>query len=137
MAWVYRCHLVIRDWTLGCSLWFLAQADAVVSIHGRHVGEYHFVADIEALEDYDGVDAAFAKLDVDATGLGAVGIQLKESDGGIRLAVDGAADVEDVPKIFEFNGAIDAEVGARALREWVGNLNINSNSTILNRRIDA
>jgi len=44
------------------------------------------------------------------------------------LAADGAADVEDVFEILEFDGAIDAEIGARAV--WERSVNRTSTVTV-------
>src|SRR5208283_5923259 len=51
----------------------LTQPNAVEStLPGGHVGENDFVSNLEALEDFDGVDRSLAELDVDAHGLRAV-----------------------------------------------------------------
>jgi hypothetical protein len=115
----------------------LAQADTVEGVHGGHVGEDDLVADIEALEDFDGVDGNFAELDVDADGFGAVANELEEANGGVSLAVDGPTDIEDIPEVIEFDGAIDAEVGAGAGRKRLGELDVDGDGAVLDGGIDA
>ena len=117
--------------------WLLAQTNAVERVPGGHVGEDYFVADFEALENFDGVDGTLAELDVDADGFRAVVDQLEQTDGAVRLAVNGAADEENVLEIFEFDGAIDAEIGAGAKRERLDDLDVDGDGAIYHGRVDA
>ena len=51
--------------------------------------------------------------------------------------MNGAADVEDVFEILEFDGAIDAEIGARAVWERFGEQDVDGDGAVLDGGIDA
>ncbi len=53
-------------------------------------------------------------LHLHARGLGAVGRQAEQADGAFLLPEGGSADDERVVDAFEFDGALDAQVGPRA-----------------------
>ena len=88
-------------------------------------------------EDFDRVNGRFAEFYIDADGFGAVVDKLEQADGGIGLAVDGAAYEEDVFQVFEFDGAIDAKIWARAHRERFGELDVDGDGAVLDGGIDA
>ena len=51
--------------------------------------------------------------------------------------MNGAADEENVFEVFEFDGAIDAEVGARTERERIGDLDVDGDGAVLDGGVDA
>src|SRR5579885_506956 len=112
------------------------QLDAVEIVPSRHIGQNHFVADLEAVEDFDGVHRSAAELYVDAHGLRAISNNFEETDGAIGLTMNRATDVEDVFQIFDFDGAIHAGVGARAERERFVKSDVHGNGAVLHGRIN-
>ena len=46
----------------------LIQTDAIEIVPGRHVGQNHLVADLQAIQDFDRIDGTAAQLHVDARG---------------------------------------------------------------------
>src|SRR6478735_11804011 len=118
----------------------LVELNALVGVPLGHVGQDHPVAGLEAAEDLDGVDGAAAELDLGADGLGGgeiAAVGLEEVDGAALLAEGRAADVDDVVETLEFDGAVDREVRAGALRQRAGEENVDGDRAILDGGVDA
>jgi len=94
----------------------LLQLNAIVIVHGRHIRENDFVADLQALHDFNGIHRGASQSDLDAHRLVAAGHQLEQPDGAVRFAVDRPANEDNVGQAFEFDGAFDAQVRPRASR---------------------
>src|SRR5215204_4014104 len=93
------------------------ESESVHAVPLRGVGEDDGVAHVQPLDDLDVVDGGAAEFDLRARGLAPVGADLEERDGRLTAAARrGAADVEYVVQPLKFDGAVHAQVDARALR---------------------
>ena len=115
----------------------LIQADALVGIVGGHVGQDDAVAGLEAADDFDRVDGTPSELDRDAGCINLVGVELEDVHSAAFLAEGRPADVNDVVETLEFNRAIDAQVGPRALGEFAGERDVDRDRAVLNLGVDA
>src|SRR5687768_2113619 len=82
-------------------------ANAIVGVPLRTVGQDDPVAGFEAFDDLDGIDGAAAEFHLRAVGVDAFGIEFEEADGAAFLAKRRAADVDDVIEPLQFDCAID------------------------------
>src|SRR6516162_10461646 len=109
------------------SYWFSlesAQTNAIVRIPIAHIGKNNHVARVQPLEDLHRVDGGASQLDVDPHGVRTVAGKFEQADGGFRLAVHRPADVENVLQIFQFDGAVHGEIGARTSGKQAGELHV-------------
>src|SRR2546425_7359915 len=81
----------------------LLQADPVEVVPGGHVGEDHFVSDLQSLHDFDRIHRTPPQLYIDAHGFRSVINNLENPDGAVRLPVYGPADIKHVLQILQFH----------------------------------
>ncbi len=116
---------------------WLVQANTGLGIILRHVGKYDLVADFEAAEDLDVIHGGGAEFDVHAGSVRGAGVELEEAYGGVGFARDGAADVDDIGEALDFDGAVDAELGAGSLGQRAEEADIDGDSAVLSGGIDT
>ena len=120
-------------------IWYwrgLVKADAFVRILGAGVGEDHLIAGLETADDFDRVDRTAAKFHRRAGRFGRSGDEFENPDGVILLAEGRAADVNDVVETLELDRAVNAEIRARAFRQFAVESDIDSDRSLLDRGID-
>src|SRR5580698_1862879 len=115
----------------------LLQPNAIDVVPLRHIGQDDFVADVQARQNFHGVDRVAAQLDVDALGVGIVRHDFEEADRRIGLTVHRPADIQNVFQVLEGDRAVHAEVGARAERKRVVDADIHGDRAVDDRGIDA
>src|SRR5690349_8966345 len=115
----------------------LFQTNPFVAAPCGSVGKNDAITFAQTFANFDGANGKSAELDGGACCFGAVRIHFEKANGGFRLAERGAADIENVFHVFDFNGAVDAEVGTSAIRKRAIEGNIDSDRAVLNARVDA
>src|SRR5215470_5244282 len=115
----------------------LLQANSFVIAPCRSIGKNDAIAFAQSLSNFDGAYGKSAETNGGARCFRTVRTHFKERDDGFGLAEGGAAYIENVFHVFDFDGAVYGEVGACASRERAVEGNINGNGAILNRRIDT
>jgi hypothetical protein len=78
-----------------------------------------------------GVDGAAAEFDAGADGVGAISVEFEDADIAFLATEGGVADEEDFGEAFELDGAVDGEIGAGAIREFVGESDIDGAGAVL------
>jgi len=102
-----------------------------------HIGENHLIADLQALNNFDGVYGAAAKFDGDANGAFAIINELEERGLALGLALDGPAHIQNIVEVFELDGAVHAEIRARPRRKRIVECDIHGDSAVLDGRVHA
>src|SRR5712692_2719875 len=110
---------------------FLAQPHAVIRIPLGHVRKNDFISGLQPVEDLDGVDRTLTQFDVDAHSFRTIVYKFEQADGAPGLAIYRPTDVEDILEIFDFDGAVDAEVWAGTVRERAGDGDVHSDGAVL------
>ena len=91
----------------------------------------------KTVRDFDGVDGAAAELHRRANRFGTARDEFENADGAVVLAKSGPADVDDVVESLELDRAVDAQIGARAFRQFAVDRHIDRDRSLLHRGIDA
>src|SRR5262249_49403796 len=114
----------------------LPQANAIELIVGRHVGQHHLVANPESGQYFDGVYRALSELHLRALGVAVLG-DLEEADDALLLAESWTANIDHVVQPLELDGPVHAQIRPRALRQRAVHRDIDRDSAVLHRWIDA
>src|SRR5262245_31588107 len=102
-----------------------------------HIGEDHLIADLQTLNNFNGVYGTTAQLDGDANCGFAVFDEFEQPGLSLRLALDGTTDIKNVFEPFELNGAVHAEIGPHADRKGIVERDVHGHGAILDGRINA
>src|SRR6266487_6881686 len=115
----------------------LLQPDSIVVVPLGHVGENHFVSDLQSFHHFDGVHRTPPQLYIDAHGFRSVINDLEDSDRAVCLAMDRSAHVKHILQILERDRAVHTQVRSRSLRQRVCDGHVHSHRPVLYRGIDS
>src|SRR5882724_10803317 len=92
----------------------LVKSNSFVRVPSAGIGKDDLIAWIQAAENFNRVDGAFAEFHRRADGFVAAGDEFEHSHGVVFLAKCGPTDENDVIEPLELDRSIDTQVGARA-----------------------
>src|SRR5260370_10849951 len=94
------------------------QPDSFEGIPLRHIRQDDLVADLQALQDFDGTDRTTAQLDLHTRCRPAAFGNSEQADQALRLALHRAADIQDILEPLQLDSSIDTQVGTRPFGQW-------------------
>ena len=106
-------------------------------IHRAGVGKDDLITGFEAADDLDRVDGTAAEFNRRADRFRAARDEFENSNGVVLLAEGRTADVDDIIETLEFDRAVDAQVGARAFRQFAIEGDVHPHRPLIDRGIDA
>src|SRR5690242_13042820 len=115
----------------------LFEPDTIEVVPLRHVGENHFVPDLQAFADFNGVHRAASEYDVHPHSFRSIIHELEDSYLAVRLAIDGPTHVKHIFQVLKLDGSIHTQVGPRSQRERIGYMHVHSHGSVLDGRIDS
>jgi len=115
----------------------LPDPDPVVTIQRRGIRNNHPVAFFKAVENLDSADGIAPEFDARAYRLGPIGCQHKHADGLVCLSESRPSDFQYIREPFQFDSAVNAQIGTSARRQWPVQRGIDFKRAFASSRIDT
>ena len=115
----------------------LLELNSIEIVPGGHIRKDDFVAHLQSLTDLDGVHRGATETDLHAHRFFSVVHHFEDAHGAIGFSVDRTTNVEHVREALDFDGAFDAEVGARARGQRTIESNVHGDGAVDDGGIDA
>src|SRR5947209_12198916 len=114
----------------------LVKPNSFVGIPGTGIGKDDLIAWVQAAQNFNRVDGAFAEFHWRADRFGAARNQFEHANGVIFLAKSRPADKNNVIEPLELNRPIDTQVRSRSFRQLLVERDIDRHCALLDGRID-
>src|SRR5580765_6659863 len=95
----------------------LVQLYSFVTVVLRHIGQNHYVPDLQSVLNLDGIYRGAAQGHLHLIGVLAVRLQLEELHRGVRLSEHRAAHEYHIAQTLQLDGSIHAQVRPRSRRQ--------------------